>query len=371
MPPYPGAVSLRGASILTSLAHALAGNNVAVEAFTTTTAPQLLPDVCVRQISGQEMESGKGLFVRIISEFWTGFCGAREMFQNRGGCDLAIISSPSYLAALIMASSARRRGIPYVIDVRDIYPEVYVDAGLLRRNSILHRFFASHSRKFYNNARLVIAATDGLARTVIEQAPNANVTTIFNGFPAAFLGRGAEKHENFTVCFHGIMGFFQDIETLIEVARRLTHHGVDMVVIGYGRKEILMVNCELPNLRFLGRKSFEETINEIEKCHLGLCLRTDDSVSRDAFPVKIWEYLGLGIPSLVTPICEAGDFVEAHACGKQFSTGNVDALVREILTLKMDQARLRAMELNCKKIAEKHTREKMGLAAADAITKIF
>jgi hypothetical protein len=37
----------------------------------------------------------------------------------------------------------------------------------------------------------------------------------------------------------------------------------------------------------------------------------------------------------------------------------------------MDQARLRAMELNCQKIAEKHTREKMGLAAADAITKIF
>lgn len=293
-----------------------------------------------------------------------GRAAARAMFDDGIGCDLAVISSPGYLAALVIAAAARRRGVRYVVELRDVYPQVYAEAGLLRRGAMLYRFFARRTRRLYEGAEAVIAATRGLARTVTEDAPMARVHAVYNGFPSALMQREAKRHERFTVCFHGVMGFFQDIETLVEVARRLQSAGVDMVVVGYGRNERLIAGARLENLRFLGRQPFERTMTEVERCHLGLCLRKDEEISRDAFPVKVWEYLGLGLPSLVTPVCEAGDFIESHGCGRQLPAGDADRVVDAILELKNDPDALRAMSDRCRATAKEYTRERTGRAAA-------
>ena len=227
---------------------------------------------------------------------------------------------PDYLAALMIVAAARKRGVPYVLELWDVYPQVYAGAGLLRRGSWLYRFFERRTRAMYTGARAVIAATRGLARTVTEDAPQARVRAVYNGFPSKLLARRAPKHVRFAVCFHGVMGFFQDIETLVEVARVLLPHEVDMVVVGYGRKETLIAEAGLPNLRLLGRQSFEAMVEQVERCHLGLCLRKVEEILRDAFPVKVWNCLGLGLPSIVTPVCEAGEFLEAEGCSFQLAT---------------------------------------------------
>lgn len=364
MPAYSGAAALRGASVLGALADVLAGEGVAIEAFTSIPDPAPLDGVAVHSIGVPEVENSRGLLARIAGEIRMGRAAARAMFDDGLGCDLAVISSPGYLAALTIAAAARRRGIPYVVELRDVYPQVYAEAGLLRRGSLPYHFFARRTQRLYGGAQAVIAATQGLARTVTEDAPTARVHAIYNGFPAGLMQREARRHDRFTVCFHGVMGFFQDIETLVEVARRLQPEDVDMVVVGYGRNEGLVAGANLGNLRFLGRQPFERTMAEVERCHLGLCLRKDEEISRDAFPVKVWEYLGLGLPSLVTPACEAGDFIESHGCGRQLPAGDVDRLVGAILALKNDPGALKQMSDRCRATATEYTRERTGRAAA-------
>ncbi len=161
------------------------------------------------------------------------------------------------------------------------------------------------------------------------------------------------------------------MDTLIEVARRVQPHGIDIVAIGYGRKEDTLRSAQLANLRFLGRLSFDETMNQIERCHVGLCLRMDDAVSRDAFPVKVWEYLGLGIPSIVTPQCEAGEFLERHGCGIQLPAGDADAIVSALLRLKMHKDERDAMGANCRAAAGRYTREQLGVEAASLIAEVW
>ncbi len=369
MPPYSGAAALRGASILGALAQVFDCERVIIEAFTTIPEPTPLTGVTVLPVGVPEVENVRGLMFRIVGELRMGLAAARAMFNDGCLCDLAIISSPGYLASLTIAAAARRRGIPYVVELRDVYPQVYAEAGLLRRESALYRFFSRRTRHFYEGAHAVIAATHGLARTVFEDAPNAIVHTVYNGFPSSLMVRQAKRHERFTVCFHGVMGFFQDIELLLEVARKLSEHNVDMVVVGYGRKEDLMTRAGLPNLRFLGRQTFDQTMTEIERCHIGLCLRRDERISRDAFPVKVWEYIGLGIPCIVTPACEAGDFVEAHGCGFQLPAGDAVRIVDAILALKQDTTALSAMSTRCRKTARDYTREKTGLQAASIVAR--
>jgi hypothetical protein len=56
------------------------------------------------------------------------------------------------------------------------------------------------------------------------------------------------------------------------------------------------------NALFLRRKSFDDPVKTVERCHLGLYSRVDDAISTDAFPTKVWEYLGLGSMQLSHPL---------------------------------------------------------------------
>ena len=335
--------------------------------YTTTPNPTILDGIDVAVLPVAELENSERITKRIVGELRIGWTASREILGKGGGCDLLIISMPAYLAGVVLSAMSRLRKVPYALELRAVYPQVYAEAGLIRRESIIYRLFSYFSRLAYENAECVVVATRGLERVVRSDAPKANVHCVYNGFPAEFLSRQAKKNERFTVCFHGVMGFFQDVETLIRVAAELHQHDVDVLVIGYGRQEHLLRERVPPNLSFRGRLPFEQTIAEIEKCHLGLCLRTDDGISKDAFPVKIWEYLGLGIPSIVTPRCEAGDFLEANACGFQLDSGRVRDLVDKILELKANPGELTRLTERCRSIGAEYTRERQGVIAAEVI----
>jgi len=370
-PPYSGAAALRGRSILTGL-HGLPGlpaehGKVALRVYTTTPNPTIFDGIEVAVIPVEELENSERIRKRIVGELRIGWVASREIFRVNGGCDFLIISMPAYLAGMVLSVMSRLHKVPYALELRDIYPQVYAEAGLIRRESVLYRVFSYFSRRAYENADCVVVATRGLERVVRSEAPKANVHCVYNGFPAEFLSHEAKKNERFTVCFHGVMGFFQDIETLIRVAVELHRHDVDVLVIGYGRQEHLLREALPPNISFRGRLAFEQTVAEIEKCHLGLCLRKDDGISKDAFPVKIWEYLGLGIPSIVTPRCEAGDFLETNSCGFQLDSGRVSELVDKILELKANPRELTRLGKRCRSVGAEYTRERLGDEVAEVI----
>lgn len=367
MPPYSGAAALRGASVMTGLVALEPSDSLQVRVWTTTPSAIQLPGLRVTSLPVPEVENAQGLLARALGEIRMGWVAARHMFSRANACDLVVVSTPGYVAALVISGFAKWHRVPYVLELRDVYPQVYAEAGLVKRSSWLYRIFAGLSRRMYLGARQVIAATQGLEREVREQAPAAQVRSVYNGFPSSLATRRSVKHQRFTVCFHGILGFFQDVGTLIEVARSLQAADIDVLTIGYGRKEQALQQADLPNLKFLGRLSFEDTMAQVERCHVGLCLRLDDGISKDAFPVKVWEYLGLGIPSLVTPPCEAGNFLHEHDCGLQFKTGDVQAIVSAIIMLKDDPAQLAAMTQRCRTTSTAFTREQTGLVAAQLI----
>ncbi len=209
----------------------------------------------------------------------------------------------------------------------------------------------------YKYASAVTTATDGL-KSIIPISVR-NVTAIYNGFPSSLISYAAAKHKKFTVCFHGVMGYFQDIEKLVELIKHPEMHDIDFVVIGYGRKSDFFRSLDAKNCRFLGRLSYNETMQQISICHLGISMRSNNIISRDSFPVKVWEYIGLGIPSLVYPKSEAGDFLESNNCGIQLSSNNVDDISKIIMSVKSNKSMYDEMVRSCCLIRSSYTRENM------------
>lgn len=370
--PLPGGGSLRVDSIATGLQTLADGG----EALSVSVLTGSIPDAPSRPYPvslslGRAAPSDRPLWRRLIGEVLMGTRTCWQLLWLRPQPALLIISIPSYFMGLMVAAYARLKAIEYVVDVRDIFPEGYADAGLLSKTSLLYRLALRLSKNMYRGARLVTAATNGLKQRVENLADGQDVAVCYNGYPQLLSSLQPNKADQFTVCFHGTLGFFQDIEGLVDVAGRLENTGVEVLVIGYGRKEHLVRDNPPSNLRFLGRLPLEETLRILATAHVGICMRTDDQTSRDAFPIKIFECLGAGIPVLVSPLCEGGSFVEDKNCGRQFAATDRDGIVEEILKLKDDPVYYADQVDAAKRAAENLSRASLGKHYAGLVLRVL
>lgn len=333
MPPTSGGgCAPRGDAFARAAAESGSFGSVAV--FTTTRSPTAIAGVDLHSV-GATSDQGQSLTRRLAGEFLFGLhVGMRVLRSKRD--TFWLISSPSYVAMLVASLATRLRGQHYALDVRDIYPQAYIAAGLMKPDGLPARFATFLSKRAYAGAAIVLAATEGLHKALKDIAPSTDVRTIINGFSVDRASVNVARHDRFTVCFHGVLGYFQDGTSLLEVGRRLQAYDIDLVVIGYGRDADLFEQARESNIRFLGRLPYNQTMQEVARCHVGLSLRKNEEISADSFPVKVWEYLGLGMPTLVAPPSDAGQFVEQHGCGMVLAAGDIDGAVKGIVALRDD-----------------------------------
>lgn len=364
LPPEPFGTSLRADAFL----RALLKVNAVVDVYTTTQDSNLVHDdlriLSFKNILNDRSRSG---FIRLLAEIFIGLrVGLNIFFKKK--YDYFVVSSPSYFASIIIVLFLRLKKIPFVFDVRDTYPEALIHSKVISQKSLIARALFFITKKTYGNAFLVLAATKGLSEQILSLEPSSNVYVSYNGYPSSFKDLNPIKFKRFTLCFHGTLGYFQDIELLIKTASIVESYNIDVIVIGAGRKEALFYSTIPNNLKYLGGLSFTKTIEEVSKCHLGLCFRTGDPLSSSAFPIKVWEYIGLGIPTLITPHCEGGKFVTEYGCGYQFSEGDVGAIVDTVIDLAITNKDRHTGMVKCAvDIRDAYTRELQSELAVDKI----
>lgn len=364
-PPYPGAAALKAKTLADAIVELSPHHNLTI--LTTSDEGVILdPRYRVEGLAGRQVENTAGLASRLVGEIGLGLRACWRLMTGPRP-DRLIISSPAYLMAVTVSIGARILRIPYDLEVRDIFPEAYGAAGVLRPGTVPFRISLALSRSMYRGARRIVAATRGLARRIGEVSGRDDVVAVYNGYPEVMRTLRGEKRPRFTVGFHGVMGFYQDVETLVAVARALEPHDIDVLVVGFGRKEDLLRTDPPANLEYLGRLPFERTFREMSRVHVGLCLRTGDDMSQDAFPIKLFEYIGLCIPSIVTPPCEGGAFARETGCGVELASGDVGAIVAEILRLRDDMEYRHQREQACEAASVGLTRE----ALARDIARVF
>lgn len=355
-PPFPGAGAIRARSIADALANLLQSREEMTCLTTLVSGAETrgLP-YRVESLGDNPGDNRDRLYQRVLSEIRLGVRAGLRLRTLKP--QAVVVSSPGYLFAATVCAFLWVSRIPYVLDVRDLYPEVYAEAGLLKRRSVAYRAFEMLTKAMYSRADSVIAATAGLARRIEEVTSRKDVEVSYNGFPSSLRDVRQPKRERFTACFHGVMGFYQDIETLVACALALESYDIDVVVIGYGRKEHLLTQSPPANLHFLGRLPFAETIRVVSSCHVGLSLRTDEPISRDALPVKLFEYLGLGMPVVTTPPSEGGELIEILGAGFVHASGDVDGIVASIRRLRDEPELLAAQRQACDAVGDRYTRE--------------
>ena len=271
--------------------------------------------------------------VRLLKENLTGI----ELFFRviTGRNEMIVLSSPPFFTVIWGAFAAIASGQKYILDVRDLYPEIFFELKMIKEDSLFGLMAKKVTKFLYSRAHETMTVTQGLCNE-IQKYGEKSPHLVMNGYdPDLFFpGPPEEKFPQFTLVFHGTLGKLQNIETLLNLARELEKDGLEIVVAGEGPKAQDIVNAKRPNIKFLGNIPYTEIPNLLRKCHVGLSFRTDDKIGKEAFPVKVFEYIGCGLPVIIAPTGEAGAIIQNHSLGIEFQNSEVSIMAQAIRDYK-------------------------------------
>ena len=168
-----------------------------------------------------------------------------------GTADVIIASSPSFFAVISAWVMSRMRKIPFVFEVRDLWPAVFVDLGVLT-NAFVIRALESVEMFLYRRAALVVTVTEGFrTRLIARGLPPQKVVTVSNGAAIESFTPGPRDNAvrtqlglagKFVVSYIGAHGISQGLELVLQAAQRLRDDAdIVFLLVGEGaRKRALL-----------------------------------------------------------------------------------------------------------------------------------
>jgi glycosyltransferase involved in cell wall biosynthesis len=276
--------------------------------------------------------------------FYSTFAGgAGALTLAARGADVLFASSPPLPGALAAAGAARARGLPFVLDVRDIWPAAAEALGELSNRRVL-RMFERAERWLYRSAARVTATTgpfclhiDATAgRDVSVHLPNGALDEL-----VALPLTAAPAEGPFTVGYAGNFGIAQGLGIVLDAADELRDEDVRFVLVGAGplSEDIR----DQRDKRRLGRVELRPGIPVLDigpfllSCDAVLVPLRDHPVFEGFIPSKLYDAMAVGRPALVAARGEAAALVREHGCGLEVAPEGGPQLAAAVRTLMGDR----------------------------------
>ena len=162
--------------------------------------------------------------------------------------DLVFATSTPLTVAVPGVLAAKLRRAPFVFEVRDLWPEVPIEMGLLR-NPVARRLAGALASFAYRNAEEVIALSPGMAAGVKARRPATPTTVIPNAADLdlfavddAAVQRFRQEHrwlgDRPLIVYTGALGMVNGVEYLVRAARRMRELDPDIqvLIVGHGKE---------------------------------------------------------------------------------------------------------------------------------------
>jgi colanic acid biosynthesis glycosyl transferase WcaI len=271
--------------------------------------------------------------------------------------DVIIATSPQLLVALAGWWLSFARQIPFVFEVRDLWPESLTAVGLGNEDSLLHHVLAAIAGFLYERADRIVVVTPAFREHLIKhwRVPDEKISVVENGVetdlfspqsPAADLALRRElgAENKFLACYAGTMGMAHGLETLLDAAGQLAQQGAGFLflLVGEGaekeRIKTLARARGLANVRVLDQQPREKIPAFISASDACLVLLKKTDVFKTVIPTKMLEFMSCARPVIVGVDGQAREIVEAADAGLTIDPENAGALTQAIQTLEANRS---------------------------------
>ncbi|MDA9860696.1 glycosyltransferase family 4 protein [Planctomycetota bacterium] len=265
--------------------------------------------------------------------------------------DIIIGSSPSPFAANAARKLAKKYKVPFVLEVRDLWPQTFIDLGEMSKWHPFILLLKHLEKKLYRGANAIISVLPNSIEYIANiRGSSSNIHFIPNGCTLADRPweEPTKNNSTFKICYAGSMGLSNSLDTLIDAAIIIKQRGnasnIRIALCGQGtHKSELVKKCLLAELGFI------EFIDPLPKSAIHSFLVTADAfvVTMKETPLyqygisfnKIFDYLAMGRP-IVTATCATKDPVVESGAGfavKAEDPGQLADALEDIAKLSIEK----------------------------------
>jgi len=260
--------------------------------------------------------------------------------------DLVLATSPQILTGVAGLALARLRRVPFVLEVRDLWPEGIVAVGALAAGHPIVRALEVVERTLYRGAAGIVSVTDsfvdhfvarGVARERVAVVKNGIDGALFDPdvAPAPLREQLAIARDELLLLYCGTIGLPQDVGLLARAAALAGPAArFHVVVVGHGVGHKALVD-EIAALGVGDRVHVLPSVPRrdvpglIAAADVSAVLLRDEPTFARYLPSKIFEAMAMRQPILLGVRGEAKRLVEGSGSGLAFTPGDpADALAK-------------------------------------------
>lgn len=292
----------------------------------------------------------------------------RQLLEKEGDYDLIYCEIPPNDVALAAAEYAKEKGIPFVPDVNDLWPEamrMVLDVPVI--SDVLFYPLLRDAEKVYALVSGIIGTSDEYRdRPLKHQKLDVPKKTVYVGNEIAEFGAGVEvyspqipkEEREFWVSYAGTIGTSYDIRTMVLAGKELLKRGrtrIKIKILGGGplkeELETLAKEQNCSNVEFVGYAPYPKMTAYLAKSDI--LVNSFVKKAPQSIVTKIGDYLAAGKPMINT--CMSPEFrnkVEHDGFGINIMPEDVNVLADAIEKLYEDEAGRTEMGKKARTIAE-------------------
>jgi colanic acid biosynthesis glycosyl transferase WcaI len=293
---------------------------------------------------------------RVLNQLLFAFLPA--ILERGGPADVVVASSPPLTIGVAGWLMAKRRGVPFIFDVRDLYPAVAQALGVLRPGLLLRALERLESFVYARAARLVVASRTWAEAICEGGVPRNKVRTIHNGAntdrfhpgssASTIRARYGIPKDHFVAVYVGLLGRAQGAEAVVDAAERLREEqGTHFLLVGEGadkpRMQARAKTLGLTNVTFAPSVPTEEVPAVLCACNAGLATLRGVPLTKGQVPVKIFEAMACGLPVVLAGWGESEEILREGRGGITVPCDSGSRLAEAVSSLAKDPGAARAM----------------------------
>ncbi|HET7697839.1 MAG TPA: glycosyltransferase family 4 protein [Vicinamibacterales bacterium] len=277
------------------------------------------------------------------------FMAVLACLAGRQRYDVVVATTPPLTVAAAGLALSRLKRAPFVVDVRDLWPEAAAALGELS-NPVLYRAAERLEHAIYRGARAITATTEGFCAAIAAHGAAAAVTHVPNGtrpdlFASRAEGRDAfrRRHDlgdRFVVAYIGLHGIAQGLEVVLDAAPSAPE--ALFLLVGEGpRKPALMAECArrgCRNVRFFDEVPSAGVADVMAAADVLLVTLSAAPVFRTFVPSKLFDAMAAARPIVLMVDGEARGILESAGAGVFVPPGDAAGLAAAVMALERDPA---------------------------------
>ena len=280
---------------------------------------------------------------------------ASLLLGERGALAVAVTNPPLLLWVCYLAN--RLAGRRYVLLIHDVYPDIAVTLGVVRRGSLIETLWRVLNRLALSRAERVVVLGRDMQKVIAAQMPPARsdrlvlIANWADGKSIVPIARDTHPvfdefdiRDRFVVQYSGNIGRFHEIDTILEAASELASESRFTFLfygegkqVGQVRAAAASASRSVIHAPFQPREKLGLTLTG---CDVGL-VTLKEGLAGLAVPSKLYGILAAGKPVIVVgpSDCEAALLVTEMRCGAVVQPGDSIGLANLLRELREDPQR--------------------------------